>query len=173
MGLLSAIDALNEHRAGTLLVSKRDRIARDVIISGMLERLVERQGAKVASADGVGNGSGPEAQLMRTMIDAFAAYERALIRARTKAALAAKAARGERTSLHAPYGWSVGEDGIRLVKLPEEQRILARILRLREQGLSIRAIADTLNEKGLPARGKRWHPTTVARILTVHADAAA
>jgi len=61
---------------------------------------------------GVGNGNGPEAQLMRTMIDAFAAYERALIRARTKAALAAKAARGERTSLHAPYGWRVGGEDL-------------------------------------------------------------
>jgi DNA invertase Pin-like site-specific DNA recombinase len=170
VGLLTAIDALSEHRAGTLLVSKRDRIARDVIVSGMVERLVERQGAKVASADGVGNGSGPEAQLMRTMIDAFAAYERALIRARTKAALAAKAARGERTSLHAPYGWRVGEDGVRLVKVPDEQRILSRILRLRESNLSIRAIADRLNERGLPARGKRWHPTTVARILAAHAN---
>ncbi len=47
------------------------------------------------------------------------------------------------------------------------------ILRLREQGLSIRAIADTLNEKGLPARGKRWHPTTVARILTARANGVA
>ncbi len=60
-----------------------------------------------------------------------------------------------------------------MVKVPEEQRILTRILRLREQGLSIRAIADTLNEKGLPARGKRWHPTTVARILVAHAAPAA
>ncbi|MFA9409810.1 MAG: recombinase family protein [Deltaproteobacteria bacterium] len=57
--------------------------------------------------------------------------------------------------------------------LGQGQRILSRILQLRECGLSIRAIADTLNEKGLPARGKRWHATTVARILAAHAIPAA
>jgi hypothetical protein len=62
VGLLSAIDAVSEHRAGTLLESKRDRIAPDVIVLGMVERLVEHQGAKVAAADGVGN-SGPELSL--------------------------------------------------------------------------------------------------------------
>lgn len=38
------------------------------------------------TADGAGNGEGPEAALMRTLLDTFAAYERALIRARTRAA---------------------------------------------------------------------------------------
>ena len=95
-GLLAATEALRTESAEVLVVAKRDRLARDVLVSALVERLCERQGARIFSADGAGNGEGPEAQLMRTMIDAFAAYERALIRARTKAALAAKKARGER-----------------------------------------------------------------------------
>ncbi|MBT8452795.1 MAG: recombinase family protein [Deltaproteobacteria bacterium] len=59
----------------------------------------------------------------------------------------------------------MGEDGVRLIKVPDEQRTLSRIRQFRKEGLSIRAIADALNERGLPARGKCWHPTTVARIL--------
>jgi DNA invertase Pin-like site-specific DNA recombinase len=39
------------------------------------------------------------------MVDAFAAYERQVIGARTSAALRAKANRGERFSRHAPYGY--------------------------------------------------------------------
>ena len=101
--LLKAVDALKESKADGLLVAKRDRIARDVMIAAMIERLVERAGAKVISADGTGNGDTPEAQLMRNMISAFADYERALIRARTKAALAVKKSRGERTG-QIPYG---------------------------------------------------------------------
>jgi DNA invertase Pin-like site-specific DNA recombinase len=42
------------------------------------------------------------------IMDAAAAYERALIRARTKAALAAKRARGERSG-EVPYGFRAVE----------------------------------------------------------------
>ena len=78
-------------------------LARDVVVSGMVERLVERVGGKVLSADGTGNGDGPEHALPRNIVAAFAEYERALIRARTRAALAVKRARSER----------VGQDAVR------------------------------------------------------------
>lgn len=96
-GLLSALDGLDALGAGTLVVAKRDRLARDVLTAALVERLCGRKGARVVAADGVANGDGPEAALMRTLLDAFAAYERALIRARTRAALAVKKSRGERT----------------------------------------------------------------------------
>jgi DNA invertase Pin-like site-specific DNA recombinase len=86
--LLDAIDALPVHGAGILLVAKRDRLARDPVLMAMIERLAERNGAHVVSAAGEGNGEGPSDKLMRSLIDAFAAYELALIRSRTKAALA-------------------------------------------------------------------------------------
>ena len=102
-GLIAALEALRTERAGILVVAKRDRLARDVLVAAMVERLCQREGARIQSADGTGNGDSPEAKLLRTMIDAFAAYERALIRARTRAALAAKKARGERVG-GVPYG---------------------------------------------------------------------
>ena len=43
------------------------------------------------------------------MVDAFAEYERAIIRARTRAALAVKRGRGERTG-EVPYGFRLAED---------------------------------------------------------------
>lgn len=73
----------------------RDRLARDVLTAAFVDRLCERAGARVDQADGTGNGTGPEAQFLRSVSDAFAAYERALIRARMKAALAVKKAKGE------------------------------------------------------------------------------
>jgi len=81
-GLILAIKALKEQKAGILLVSKRDRLARDVIVAAMIERLAHKAGAQVVAADGTANGDSPESQLMRRMIDAFAEYERALIRSR-------------------------------------------------------------------------------------------
>src|ERR1019366_5979320 len=96
--------ALREHGAGVLVVAKRDRIARDVVLTAGVEREAGRLGARVTSAAGEGNGSSPADGFMRTVIDGAAEYERALIRARTKAALAAKKAKGECVG-QVPYGF--------------------------------------------------------------------
>jgi hypothetical protein len=58
-----------------------------VASAAITKRLAERKGARVLAVDGVNNGDSPEAQLMRTLIDAFAQYERALIRSRIVQAL--------------------------------------------------------------------------------------
>lgn len=92
--LVAALAALREHGAGVLVVAKRDRIARDVVLTAGVERAAAQCGAAVVSAAGEGNGAAPADQFMRTVIDGAAQYERALIRARTRAALAAKRARG-------------------------------------------------------------------------------
>lgn len=163
-GLLAAIEDLREKRAGVLLVAKRDRLARDTMTAALVERLAERDGAKVQSADGAGNGDGPEAQLLRTMIDAFAMYERALIKIRTKAALAVKKKRGERVG-QVPYGFTLAANGRDLERDPEEQRVVARVRAMRADGKTLQAITDALNDERVPARGGRWHLTSVARML--------
>jgi DNA invertase Pin-like site-specific DNA recombinase len=99
-------------------------------------------------------------------VDAFAQYERAMIRARIRAALAVKRGRGERIGSE-PLGFTVAPDGIRLVASAEEQAAIDRVRALRREGLSLRRIAATLNETTPPMRGAaRWHATTVARLCT-------
>lgn len=163
-GLMDSIDAVKTHRADVLLVAKRDRLARDVMVSAMVERLVEKAGARVLSTDGTGNGEGPEAEMMRGIIDVFAQYERALIRSRTKAGLAVKRARSERIG-GVRYGYQLTADGVHVAPNPTEQAILDRIIAMHRDGLSIRSIAATLNGDAVPARGSRWHSTTIARLL--------
>ncbi len=164
-GLLAALDAVKTDGAGLLVVAKRDRLARSVLVAAMVERLCDRAGARLVSACGVGNGDGPEAQLMRTMVDAFAAYERALIGARTKAALAAKKARGERIG-GIPYGWR--DDRGQLVEAAAEQVVVARARELRAKGLSLRGIGRALLAEGrTPRNGKAWHVQVVARMTGV------
>lgn len=164
-GLLAAVADVQALGAGYLLVAKRDRLARDVVVAAMVERLVERQGARVVSADGAGNGTGASDQLMRTMLDAFAQYERALIRSRTSAALRAKRDRGERTGGNPRLGERVALCGVRVEADAGEQAALTRLHALRAQGLSVRAIALQLNAEHVPCRGSRWHATSVARAL--------
>jgi DNA invertase Pin-like site-specific DNA recombinase len=162
-GLLAAIEAIDAHGAGVLVVAKRDRLARDVLTAALVERLCERKGARVLTADGAGNGDGPEAALMRTLLDAFASYERALVRARTRAALAVKKARGERTG-GVPMGSRVGEDG-RLAVDGVEAAAVARARALRGEGRSLREIAAALDAEGHRPRGKRWHVETLSRMV--------
>lgn len=164
-GLLAALDALGEHGAGVLLVAKRDRLARDVVLAAMVERLAERTGARVVSAAGEGNSDGPEGMLMRGIVDLFAQYERAIIRARTKAALGVKRSRGERIG-NLPYGYRLAGDGVHLVAEEREQEALRAARVLRGEGLSLRAVGAALEKRGLlPRSGRRWHAETVRALL--------
>jgi DNA invertase Pin-like site-specific DNA recombinase len=125
---------------------------------------VDRAKGRIVSVDGTGNGDSPEAQLMRRMVDAFAEYERALIKARVRAALGVKRGRGERVG-QVPYGMRLAPDGVHLEAEPAEQAVIGRVRELRAQGLTVRAIVEALNGAGTPARGKAWHPTSVRRLL--------
>ncbi len=102
---------------------------------------------------------------MRRIVDAFAEYERLLIKARTKAALAVKRSRGERTG-DIPYGWQLAADGIHLEPLPTEQRMGSSVREARAAGMSLRAIRDQLGSAGFtPRSGGRWHIQTISNIL--------
>lgn len=162
--LFKAIAALRESSAGVLVVAKRDRLARDVVIAGTVDRVAADLGAQVVAADGVGNGGGPAEQFLRSIIDAAAQYERALIRARTKAALAIKQTRGENTGC-APWGWRVGADGVHLEACPEERAIAARANELRALGLSFAKVAAQLATEGVVTRdGEPPHRVFVFRV---------
>jgi site-specific DNA recombinase len=99
-----------------------------------------------------------------TVMAGAAEMERNLIRERTAAAMAHKRAQGESTGT-APYGMRLAADGVHLEPHPGEQRVIELVRALRAEGLSIRAIAERLTAEAVPARGGRWHPTTVARLL--------
>ena len=162
-GLLAALDALQEHGAGVLLAAKRDRVARDTVIAAVVERVADENGAVVRTADGVGSGDTPEDQLLRSLVDAFASYERALIRARTKAALAVKKAKGQRTG-ELPYGYTVEDDGVTVVECPEEQTTIRRLKRLRRTR-SLRELAAYCERKGIRARKSSWSAVTLSRLF--------
>ncbi len=154
--LQGALDALRAHEAGILVVAKRDRLARDVVLSALIERLAQNAGAKVVSAAGEGGNdtNDPSSMLMRRIVDAFSEYERALIRARTRAALAVKKSRGERAGT-VPFGSRLAADGRSLEPNPREQTILAHVRELRAGGATIRGIVAELERQGVVGRSGR------------------
>lgn len=168
--LVAALASLTVHRAGVLVVAKRDRLARDVMNAAMLERMALDAGARIVSAAGEGTDSNdPSAVLMRTLVDAFAQYERAMIAARTKAALKAKRARGERAGT-VPYGFTSDAAG-RLSPCPAERAVIAQVHALRAAGVTLRGIVAELARAGVV--GRTGNALAMAQVQNILARAAA
>ena len=84
----------------------------------------------------------------------------------TRAALAAKKARGEKTGGDLPYGYRLASDGVHLEIDRTEARAVRTAKRLHRGGLSLRKIGDTLLGLGFAPRGGRvWNPKTVLSIV--------
>lgn len=173
-GLVAALGELRAIKAGMLVVAKRDRLARDVGIACVIELEVERSGAVIVAADGNGNGTDPSGVFMRRLQDGSAEYERAIIRARTKAALDVKRARGERISRRPPWGWRVGADGVHLEVEPGEAAVAIAVLELHAAGRSVRAVAKELAARGVVNRlGRPIGVTEVQRMIVAGRTSAA
>jgi len=63
-----------------------------------------------------------------------------------------------------PFGYMIHENG-RLIENPLEQRVLKRIMDLKKQGKSLRAISSEVSTPVMPISFK-----TVQRLLQRHAD---
>lgn len=162
--LLEALNILAKD--DILLIAKRDRIGRDPIVNAMIERAVERKKARLVSASGdVSDDKDPSSILMRRMVDAFAEYERLIIGARTKAALAVKKKRNERIG-HVPFGYRLCIDNVHLEPDEIEQKTLSQIRELRNNGFSFRQIANELNIMNAFNRKDRpWNHVSITRVM--------
>jgi DNA invertase Pin-like site-specific DNA recombinase len=167
--LCAALTAVRQHGAGLFVVAKRDRIAHDVVLAASVERAVSCAGARVVSASSEGNGDSPADAFIRTVIDGAAQYEHGLIRARTRAALEAKRAHGERVG-SVPYGFALHEDGVRLVADRRERLTIARARQLRAHGMSLRAVAERLAREGRISRSGRPFLGRAGRADASHAQ---
>ncbi len=137
-----------------VVAARRDRFARDMQVMTSLEAELRKFGCRaVAAIDSPKEPETPEKELRNVIIDGFSQYERRLISVRTKAALAAKRARGEK--LGAP-GYRDSDVGKKLIaelkKFPVE--------------MSWPAIAKSLNERGFKTlRGHEWTKGSVRSIV--------
>lgn len=171
LGLLEAIDAVP--KGGVLLVAKLDRVARDKFVSAWVEKELAVRDARVVSA--AGEGTDPDGDelgnlILRRVTEMFAEYERALIRVRTKAALAAKKRKGEKLGGRVPMGFSVEQthaDGPKLlVPNPREQAVMREAAALRSGGLSLRKVGTALEAAGhRPRSAKRWHAKVIRGMV--------
>lgn len=150
---------------GLLVCLKLDRMVRNVIDAlNVLDQLKDHGAGLCFVMDGIDT-SGPLGRAFFTVMAAFAELERNIISQRTSNAMLMHQANGRRMGREdcPPFGWKSA--GKRLVKNEEEQRTLKFMRRMRSQGFTHYAIAQTLNELGYKSRGTEWRPKTVSRII--------
>jgi DNA invertase Pin-like site-specific DNA recombinase len=161
-----ALAAARVHKAA-LVVAKVDRLTRSV---GFLSRLLET-GVDVRFAD-LPAIEGPTGRFMLQQMAAVAELEAGMISARTKAALAATKARGQR--LGGYRGYVISDDAKRAGRRSQAGKAHRRAIDLRDILEALRAegnqthrqLAEALDAKGVPTArgGHRWSATQVARI---------
>lgn len=150
-GLQEALRAVETGVATALVAAKLDRLSRSVSdFAGLLERSRRKSWSLVALDIGLDTMS-PSGEMMAHVVSSFSRYERRLIGQRTRDALATRRRQGVR------LGRPVAITPV----------VAARIRRLRRAGRSLSAISAALNSDGTPTAqgGRRWHPSTVRKIL--------
>jgi len=160
--LAEALALCRLHNA-VLIIAKLDRLARNV---AFVSRLME-EGVEFVACDF------PEANRLTVhILAAVAEHEREMISVRTKAALAAAKARGQRLGnprnlKHHDEGRAKGCAVVRANAAERARDLLPTIEAAQSAGAtSLRQLAVFLNGRGIPtARGGAWSANQVRRVL--------
>lgn len=146
-----------------VVFSKLDRLSRSLRDVLTLAAEAERHGTELVSCAEALDTSTAMGRAYLHMTGTFSELERGRIAERTSEGLAALRKRGKVYG-PIPYGWRVNDA---LVPDDTQQRALALIRRMGEDGASLRAIGAALAGAGFaPPKGKAWHPRTVSVILS-------
>ena len=147
-GLRRALELVADRRATVLVAAKLDRISRSVLdFAALLEWFGAADASLVALDVGVDT-STPGGRLVANVFASVAEWERDTISGRTRDALQAARAQGGQVSRPA-----VGD----------RREVAERIRRLRDEGCTLQAIADVLNQENVAtARGApEWRVSSV------------
>ena len=157
--LQQAIAAAKRHKA-TLIIAKLDRLVRNVyFIAGLMESGVDFVAVDMPHAN----------RLTIHILAAVAEHEREMISQRTRAALAAKKARGFTLGCPCPAkGAALGVARLQREADRFARNVLPVIESIRHSGMTtLRGIAQALNARGIKtARGGTWEAQTVRNVLS-------
>jgi DNA invertase Pin-like site-specific DNA recombinase len=130
------------------VVSELSRLSRSAAELGeILEGLIRAEARLVAVAQGLDTGTREGRRAARMVID-VSRWERERLSERTRKGLQAARRKGRRTGRRA---------------VADDPELRERIVRMRAEGMTLQAIADRLNEMGVPTvrGGAKWRPSSV------------
>lgn len=149
-GLKAAMAKLDAGEADILVVAKLDRVSRSVRDGANLATSAQENGWSLVALDLGLDMSTPSGRLQYNLLLSVAEFEKDIISARTKAALAERKGKPRKT---------------RTLKLPDD--VVRRMLAARRDGVSMAQIARDLETEGVPTArpGSHWYASTVAAVL--------
>jgi len=152
-------------RPGAVLVTcALDRLSRRTIDALQIAETLAKRGAELVSLKEQ-IPAGPAGKLILAVLASLAEIERDQVSTRTKSAMAYLAEQGRYTGGRAPFGWTVGSDGV-LVENAEEMAVVVEVRALRDGGVTMRGIVEVLRERGRVSRvGKPFALTQVSNML--------
>ncbi len=161
--LLKAL-ALCRQRKAVLIIAKLDRLSRNVaFIANLMESRVEFIACDMPEAN----------KLTLHIMAAMAQHEREATSKRTKEALTAAKARGQKLGSPNP-GNRQGTEAREAQAQQFRDGVYPMAQQLRERGLTLRQIAQELNERHIKTCNNRaWYAQTVNRLLNSQAEDAA
>ena len=130
---------------------------------------LERSGTDLVSLSERIDTTSASGKMVFRMLAVLNEFERDLVSERTRSALTHKRLKGEVYS-PVPFGFKAVEG--RLMEVESEARLIREMMAQRDEGWTLRRIADELNTRGI--RGKRngkWHASTVRYLLNRKAAA--
>ncbi|SIS79228.1 recombinase family protein [Alicyclobacillus vulcanalis] len=166
--LMRLLDDVRRGLVDRVVVKHPDRLSRNVADKAIVVRELSACGVKLHFVDVPNWDESDEAVLLFHVISSIAEYELRQIRRRTLAGKLRAVRDGKvMPSGVDPYGYRYEAGQYAVV--PEEAEIVRLIYRwYGMDGLSLRQIADRLDNMGVPTKTRqaaRWHHSTVARIL--------
>lgn len=167
-GLACAIDGVREDEADGVIAANLTRLARTLTVQEAALALVWQAGGRVFMADSgevmADDPDDPMRTAIRQILGVMAQLDRATITLRMRKGREAKAASGGYAGGAPKYGQTASNKS--LVDLPEEQRVIILVRKMREDGMTLRDIADRLNLLVIKSKqGKNWHPQSVSRLI--------
>lgn len=164
-GVKRILELARRRKVEAIVVLKLDRMFRSTEDALQTTRRFDKWGISFHSILETLDSKSAMGRFFFTLTAALAEMERSLVAERTRAALAHKRTKGEKTGGDVPFGYDL-KGGV-LVENEAEQRILKRILKARGRGLSLRRIARGLEAKGIRTKrgGASWHPQTLKQLL--------
>jgi len=160
-GLKDALAAVK--KGGVLVVYSLSRLARSTKDTLAISEQLDKAGADLVSLTEKIDTTGAAGKMMFRMLAVLAEFERDVIAERTKSAMSHKKAIGDVYS-PVPFGFQA-IDG-KLEQVEAEALVVAEILAMRNQGDTLNAIADSLNNRGIEGkRGGKWFASTVRYLI--------
>ncbi len=162
-------DAASAAKRGSLFIVRAfDRLFRDTEKALVFKSMLEAKGVRIRSiTEESACDNSPVGNLVATIFLAIAEYQRAMIRARTKAKMLDHQKNGRRMSKLCPYGTMPNpQSSGRLIADVNEVMTIETIRQWWVEGETLRGIARRLTQAGIQSRGENgWSHVTVRRIL--------